>query len=313
MDRLKNQRCRDTTRNTYYRIWKLFAKFYLRLDIKPQEWEDKILLFIAFLIDNGFQSSTVKTYLSALRCVLAESGIKLNDDTFLLSSLTRACRLRNDKVVHRLPLYRDLLHQLLAKTDEYFGNLQQVYLAKLYKAMFAAAYYGLLRVGEIADGEHAVLAKDVHIGTNKPKLLFVLWSSKTHCRGDKPQMIKIERTKMKAKDRKTVLPQHIKQLNDNRQHCPFKILGEYLAARPEANTHTENFFVYADNSPVPITTLRSVFKLMLEKININNTLYNLHSFRIGCCVDLYNMGVSVETIKKIGRWKSNAVFAYLRD
>ena len=54
-------------------------------------------------------------------------------------------------------------------------------------------------------------------------------------------------------------------------------------------------------------------KFMLQKLKLNADLYNVHSLRIGHCGDLLKMGVSVETIKKIGRWKSNAVFNYLRN
>ena len=50
-------------------------------------------------------------------------------------------------------------------------------------ALFATAYYGLFRVGEITDSQHAVKACDVHIGVNKRKLLFILRTSKTHTEG----------------------------------------------------------------------------------------------------------------------------------
>ena len=53
------------------------------------------------------------------------------------------------------------------------------------------AYYGLFRIGELTFSEHAVRAKDVHVGTNKKKMLFVLHSSKTHDKGSKPQLIKV--------------------------------------------------------------------------------------------------------------------------
>ena len=36
----------------------------------------------------------------------------------------------------------------------------------------------------------------------------------------------------------------------------------------------------------------------------------MHGIRLGHVTDLLNLGVSVETIKKLGRWKSNAVYVY---
>ena len=64
------------------------------------------------------------------------------------------------------------------------GNIfdKQMYLLILYQAIFITLYFGLFRIGELtaASGNHAVLAKDIHIGRNKNKLMFVLHTSKTH-------------------------------------------------------------------------------------------------------------------------------------
>ena len=56
------------------------------------------------------------------------------------------------------------------------------YLSILYKTIFTLGYYGLLRIGEIVADKnketkmnHAVKAKDVHIGVNKNKILLVLY------------------------------------------------------------------------------------------------------------------------------------------
>ena len=43
----------------------------------------------------------------------------------------------------------------------------------------------------MTESQHVVKAKDVHIGINKDKLMFVLHSSKTHGKGTKPQIVKI--------------------------------------------------------------------------------------------------------------------------
>ena len=308
VEHLKAQRCRDSTHKTYHRIWKLFAHFYLRLDVKPNNWEDRLVLFIAFLVNNNLRSAMVKTYISAIQGVLAVEGIRLQEDQFLLTSLTRACRLQKDKVVHRLPIYKELLHLILGRIELNFENNQQEYLAKLYKAIFIAGYYGLLRAGEMALSPHVLLAKDVHIGKNKNKLLFILWSSKTHDYSQKPQMIKISSVPSsvtashKAKNKPPTY----------RAYCPFEVLWEYIAIRPDARTESEQFFIYRDHSCVTPERLRAILKLMMTQLNFQASLYNLHSLHIGRCCDLYKYGLSVKMIKKIGRWKSNAIYVYLR-
>ena len=245
----------------------------------------------------------MRTYISAIKGVLAEDDIIVETDSFLLTSLIRACRLQNDQVIIRLPIYKELLHLIIYDIEKHFS--QEPYLANLYKAMLLAGYYGLLRAGELAAGPHVLLAKDVYTGKNKNKFLFVLWTSKTHDRGAKPQRIKVSCHKAEvnaSKSNEALL-----------YYCPFKSLDNYSKSRPCMRSKTEQFFVYKDRSPVTPEKFRSILKESLDRMNYNSSLYNLHSLRIACCGDLYRWGLSVETIKKIGRWKSNAVFLYLRD
>ena len=63
--------------------------------------------------------------------------VELNENKFLLSSPTKACKMKNDRVRTRLPIYKQLLNQLLLQTFDYFENKSQHYLAILYCAMFA--------------------------------------------------------------------------------------------------------------------------------------------------------------------------------
>ena len=52
-----------------------------------------------------------------------------------------------------------LLETLLFKLNRFFGS-DQPYLEELYKALFALAYYGLMRISEITLGEHTLKTKD---------------------------------------------------------------------------------------------------------------------------------------------------------
>ena len=70
VDYLKLQYHRDSSRANYYQIWKIFSKFYLRLDSNPNNWSERITLFVGYLIDTQKQSATVKSYISAIKAVL---------------------------------------------------------------------------------------------------------------------------------------------------------------------------------------------------------------------------------------------------
>ena len=57
-----------------------------------------------FLINNGNKSSMVKSYVSAIRAVLKDNGIKVRKECAELSSLIRACKLNNNRIQTRLPI-----------------------------------------------------------------------------------------------------------------------------------------------------------------------------------------------------------------
>ena len=174
VERLKSQHHRDSTRKLYHQVWKQFSSFYLRLDVKPATWEDRITLFTAYLINNKLKSTTIRSYISALKSVLHEDGRKINKDSLTISALMRACKIRNDKPVFRFPIYKQLLKLIIDELCTWSAEEKQHYLFNLYAALFMAAYYGLLRVGELTRSPHTLAVNDVHIGINKKKILFVL-------------------------------------------------------------------------------------------------------------------------------------------
>ena len=73
-----------------------------------------------------------------------EVGVKLKENRFLINSLTRASRLKNDRNLTRIPITKGVLKLILDQTASYFAAKNQLYLMKTYRALFVAAYYGLL-------------------------------------------------------------------------------------------------------------------------------------------------------------------------
>ena len=190
VDKLRNQGNRSSTRQNYYGIWRNFNEFFIKLDHKPASWEERLTLFVGHLINNSIKSNTIKCYISAIKSVLREDGVELNEDRSLLSALKKACRYHNNRTVKTcMPIQKNLLNQLIYQIDYSLEeNEGQTYLAKLYKAMFMSAYYGLLRVSEITSGEnlHPIKLADVQVAMNKKKIMFILRTSKTHWRDNKP-------------------------------------------------------------------------------------------------------------------------------
>ena len=178
MEKFQNEKNRESTNVNYMTVWRSFNKFIMRLDSKPRLWEDRVNLFVTHLINLGRKSSTVKSYMSVIKGILTTFGqYKWDDKLILLASLTRACCLRNDRVYSHLPIQLRLLDLMMFELNNIFQN--QPYVNILYKTVLMFGFYGLMRVGEITQGTHVALAKNVHIGTNKNKILVVLFTSKS--------------------------------------------------------------------------------------------------------------------------------------
>ena len=265
----------------------------------PKLWEHKVALYCAYLIEvKNRKSSTIKSYVSGIKYILMNDGYPWRDKYLMLSAITRACKLKNDILYMRLPIQTNLLSIILSHLEIKFTN--QPYLECLYKTSFLLAYYGLFRVGEITTSEHVLKAKDVHLANNKNKYLLVLYSSKTHGHGDSPQKIPITPTS--------------NQGNKNLKfYCPYQMLKTYLIFRPPRLDDREQFLVFQDNSPMTPGNFREWLKDIIHTIGLNKRHYDTHSFRIGRATNLLKENKSIESIKRMGRWRSNCVYRYLKS
>ena len=66
VEKLKLERVRDMTWQNYYTVWKSFNSFFIKLDIKPNNWEDRLTLFVGYLVGKRRKSNTIRSYISAI-------------------------------------------------------------------------------------------------------------------------------------------------------------------------------------------------------------------------------------------------------
>ena len=295
LESLKGNKNQQSTKMTYYRIWKGFNKFILKLDRIPEKWEDRFTLYASFLVKHkNIKSSTIKTYCSAIKSVLTIDGYEWCDKAALLSTFVGNSKMHNDRVKTRLPIGEKILELSLFELERHF--IDQVYLEILYKTMFSTSYYGLFRVGELTSGPHTLKVSDVHAALNKSCYLFVLHTSKTHGLGHNPQKITISRDDRSSKN----------------QFCPVQLIEYYTRLRPKFLCNSEAFFVFRDRQPIQASQFRAVLRTMLMNLKLNANAYNTHSFRAGRATDLMKTGVPLESIKHKGRWRLNAIYDYLK-
>ena len=299
IEKLKANQTRESTACNYLSIWHKFNKFLMRLEVIPKNWEQRVAYYAAVLVHEGVQSSTLKSYISAIKTTLCTDGYHWQDDFCELGGIIKACRIQNDEVKIRLPINKGLLELIMFQLNTIYDH--QPYLEALYKAMIVLGYYGLMSVGELTSSQHTLKAKDIHIGINKDKILMVLYSSKTHDKHNMPQQIKISSIQNK-KDNAAAA----------RIFCPFMLVRQYAAMRGNYLTDEEPFFVFTTRIPVKANNLREVLRIALKRLNLNASLYDTHPVRIGRNCDLFKIGINIERIKWIGLWKSNSVYRYIK-
>ena len=66
-------------------------------------------------------------------------------------------------------------------------------------------------------------------------------------------------------------------------------------------------------SPVTADNVRKMLRTSIQQCRMDSMIYGTQSLHTGRAVDLYNLGVGVESIKFLGRWHSTAIYNYLKN
>ena len=203
-----------------------------------------------------------------------------------------------------LPIQCSLLELILFEIQRIFMVRNQPFLSSMYLALFANGYYGMMRVGELTltESNHAVKAKNVHLATNKDKLLIVLYSSKTHGTQNRPQKIKITSNRSEKSGHYL-----------HRNFCPFQLMRNYIKHRGDYDSDSEQFFIFGDKSPVSADHARKLLKEVLKTLGLDPSVYGMHSLRIGRTSDLIKFQYSITEVKLLGCWRSNVIYKYIRN
>ena len=129
--------------------------------------------------------------------------------------------------------------------------------------------------------------------------------SRMHWKDSKPQSVKITSNELSRETSSFKRNQ-----KDIAAFCPFSILRKFIKIRPNYVSDPEPFFICRERMPIVPSMVNKVLKSAIQKCGIDVANYSMHGFRSGRSEDLLEKGISVETIRKLGRWKSKVVFTY---
>ena len=241
------------------------------------------------LLARGRAASTIRTIISAIGTIhKLWHGTDPSKAFLVIRSLKGLEKFAKEKS-HLLPINKTLLSKILKKLP----NLNfSKYLVKALKAMFALAYEGCFRIGElIVSGEdkHTLTINNVQFLTSKTPhaLKLTLDSFKHHAA---PASILIQKRKSRE--------------------SAYKLVRKYLKVRPTGEGH---LFLDKDRSPFQRNLVASALRACLEGLVEDPAKYNTHSFRVGRTTDLVEEGTPESVIQQVGRWKSTAYRCYYRS
>ena len=285
----------SSTRGTYTIGFRRFTRFCTHYNVNPLPASKLTVTYFAVSLSRSLSPSTIRVYISAVRAAHQQNG--LPDPTHQNHQLTlvlRGIRRRHlpNTSRRREPITTRLLTHMVRhiRHSAALSSLDRQMLA----AAFTLAFHGFLRVGEFTMPPHTRFNLRFHPSTSHVELhrryyTFHIPRSKTD-QLHHGHTIRLSRT----------TPATI---------CPVRHMRTYLETRPPT---PGALFTFSDGRPLTRRLCLHHLRSSLKHSGHNPEDYNTHSFRIGAATTAAHEGASESTIQHLGRWRSNAVRAYIR-
>ena len=287
-----------STKRVYQTGTDHYLRFCASLSLSPYPTSKQVLaLFVAHLYQEGLCSSTVKSYLSAVRH--SQIALGLGDPQVAnmpqLAYVTRGLwklTVKGDRN-QRLPFTPHILRQLHAVWECY----PNWYDATMLWAACCMCFFGFLRSGEIVVPSDSDYDPTVHLSlgdvrvdnTSSPSYLEIY--------------IKASKTDPFWQGVRVYLGK------SNTDICPVASVLAYMVVR---GPRQGPFFVFADGHGLTRDRLVTALRSALHSAGIPEHNYAGHSFRVGAATTAAQNGVPESIIKTMGCWESAAYMLYIR-
>ena len=285
-----------TSLSTYRRPWYLYRHFQAdKLQIQGPIFpilSEHLALFIAYLAEKKYASSTVLTYISALGFPHRLAGFPDPTKEDMIQLTLRGYSKLNPARDSRLPISLPILEHIISSCVHTQATL---YKRRLLQGMYAIAFFAALRIGEI---------------TCQPKqtnrnLIFINQASFMKRNGDSIDTIKLTLRHYKHSNPADPVNIFIYQAQPV---CPVTLLLAYLNLR---GTSPGPLFCWPDLSPISRNFFTQALADSLRFCDLDVSEYKSHSFRIGAASWAASKGMSDAQIRAFGRWRSNAFLRYV--
>ncbi len=263
--------------------------------------EEVLCLFVAQLVQDGLQFSSIRTYLSSLRHLQISTGFPdpFAGNTFprLAYVMRGARRTRVAQPDNRLPITPHILSILY----NVWARPNPPYEARLLWAACCLGFFGFLRVGEFTarDSSPPSAAADAHI---------IGIHDISRAPGDPPQYLRVHLRVSKTDPFGRGVYIYLGATGTT--ICPVAAILSFLVVRPTQLLGP--LLRFPDGSILTRTVLVASVRKALAASGIDPSRYSGHSFRIGAATTAALVGLPDHTIKMLGRWESSAYQLYVR-
>jgi integrase len=195
-----------------------------------------------------------------------------------------------------------LLH--LRRQSKKTPTMSEIYLRD--QCAFLLGFYGMLRRSEIA----SLALEDITVGTtdNKPFVELHIKQSKTD-RGRVGASVTITGVTTDGIDIIGPLQQYIAR---RAKFAPSQTSPLFTSWDLDARTCTAATPISGQALAVRLQQYLETIKAKHPSIEVNPSSYGMHSLRRGGVIAAWEAGVDIEKIKSHGRWRSDAVRAYMQ-
>ena len=284
---------KPNTQRTYSSAQTRFINFCSKYNLVVMPvTEDTLLLYIAFLFDEGLKGSSIRVYISAVRSLHIYSGFVYPSDMFRVRLALRGAVCQSLPPVRKFPITFSVLSQMLKFVSGRFD-------AKLLTAVMTLAFFGCMRASEfcVLDGvpfdcnSHLCL-RDVILDDNKKVLTVFLSKSKTNTTNSGVKIF-IGCSKHSV--------------------CAYCSMKSYLASRTGPVDQKSPLFVNFAGDVLKKKYFVSATRLVLSMAGCDPSKYSGHSFRAGAATTAGDRNFEEYELKLLGRWASSAYNIYLRN
>ena len=286
------------THKSYFAGKKKYLLFCIQSGTTPLPvTEDGLLHFIAFAASQGLRHTTIKGYLSAIRHLQVCSGSG-DPGMGVMPRLALALRgVKKEQAGHpkrsRLPITPAILHKIWQVWSSEPSKWDHVMLW----AACCLGFFGFLRSGEFTAPEDGGFDPGQHLSFSDIAADSFL----------DPKVLSIRIKQSKTDPFRLGITIFVGKTDS--PLCPVSAVLAYMARRGPGEGP---LFRFQSGLPLSRSRLVAALRDVLGEAGYNPEEYAGHSFRIGAATTAAACGISVETIKTLGRWKSDAYRLYVR-